>query len=221
MNTPRLVFFSDVDNTLLDNDQIQNDLRAQLRLRLGDAACDRYWQIFEKTRDALGYADYLGSLQQLREQGENDLALLQLSTFMLDYPFPQRLYAKVPEVLQHLRQWGDTVILSDGDVVFQPHKIQGAGLWRAVEGRVLIYIHKEQMLERVERAYPALHYVMIDDKLRVLTAMKQQWGARLTTIFVRQGHYGLDDQANASYPAADVSVERIGDLLDYQPPSQK
>jgi FMN phosphatase YigB (HAD superfamily) len=217
----QFVFLLDVDNTLLDNDGIQNELREQLRRTLGDEQCARYWEISEALRQELGYVDYLGSLQRLRQSGVNDLELLRLSTFLLDYPFRHCLYEGVFEMLRHLHQWGPTVILSDGDVVFQPHKIQRSGLWQAVDGRVLVYIHKEQMLAQVEEAYPALHYVMIDDKLRVLDGMKQIWRERLTTIFVRQGHYGLDDLANAAFPAADLSLDRIGRLIDYQPPFRK
>ena len=218
MTTPEAtVFLIDVDNTLLDNDHIQRDLREQLLQTVGTAECDRYWEIIETLREELGYVDYLGSLQHLRKAGVNDLQLLQLSTFLIDYPFSQRVYDGVHEALRQMRQWGPTVILSDGDVVFQPRKIHHSGLWQAVEGRVLIYVHKEQMLEQVAQAYPAHHYVMIDDKLRILAAMKQSWGDRLTTVFVRQGHYALDDHANAAYPAADLSFDRIGQLIDYQP----
>jgi FMN phosphatase YigB (HAD superfamily) len=219
MSAPeQVVFLIDVDNTLLDNDRIQDDLRAQLQRTLGAAQCDRYWEILEALRDELGYVDYLGSLQRLRQSGINDLQLLQISTFLLDYPFAERVYEGVREALQHVRRWGCVVILSDGDVVFQPRKIHRSGLWQAVDGHVLIYIHKEQMLQQVAQAYPALHYVMIDDKLRILSAMKEVWRDRLTTIFLRQGHYGQDDRANAAYPAADLSFDRIGQLIDYQPP---
>jgi len=214
------VFLIDIDNTLIDNDRIQDDLRTQLQSTLDAAECTRYWEIFETLREQLGYADYLGSLQHLRRSGVNDQPLLQLSTFLLDYPFAERVYKGAAKALGHLRQWGQTVILSDGDVVLQPRKIQRSGLWQAVEGRVLIYIHKEHMLEQVVRAYPAHHYVMIEDKLRILSAMKAIWGDRLTTIFVRQGHYGLDHQANAKYAPADLSFERIEQLIDYSPLSR-
>lgn len=208
------VFLIDVDNTLLDNDHIQSDLRAQLQHTVGAAECDRYWEIIETLREELGYVDYLGSLQRLRKAGVNDLQLLQLSTFLIDYSFSKRVYEGVHEALRHLRQWGPTVILSDGDVVFQPRKVERSGLFDTVSGRVLIYIHKENELDDVERRFPADHYVLIDDKIRILTAVKKIWGARLTTVFPRQGHYALAPEV-AGYPAPDLALERIGDLCDY------
>ncbi len=213
-----LVFLLDVDNTLLDNDQVIADLRAHLEREFGLASANRYWAIFEALRSELGYADYLGALQRYRvdvESGQgDDPRLLQMSTYLIDYPFAQRLYPRAREVIARLNSFGRTVILSDGDVVFQPRKVQRSGLWEAVSGRVLIYIHKEQMLDAVQRHYPARHYVMVDDKLRILTAMKQVMLDRLTTVFPRQGHYALDPAVVAAYPAADLSIELIGDLLN-------
>jgi len=214
----RLVFLIDVDNTLLDNDRVQHDLRMELRHRLGADECELYWAHFEALRTELGYADYLGSLQRMRQSGVNEQQLQDISAFLLAYPFADRVYDGARAALQHLRRWGRNVILSDGDIVFQPHKIRTSRLHHDVDGRVLIYIHKEQMLDHIEQIYPAQHYVMIDDKLRILSAMKQIWGDRLTTIFVRQGHYGLDHKANAAYPPADISLEHIGELIEYQPP---
>jgi FMN phosphatase YigB (HAD superfamily) len=214
----RVVFLFDVDNTLLDNDRVHDDLRNHLEREFGAASRDRYWAIFEALRAELGYADYLGALQRYRceEVGGamNDPRLLLMSSFLVDYPFADRLYPGALEAIAHLRTWGLTVILSDGDVVFQPRKVQRSGLWDAVEGRVLIYIHKEQMLDDLEQRYPARHYVMVDDKLRILAAMKKTWQDRLTTIFPRQGHYALDPANIAAYPPADVTIERIGDLVD-------
>ncbi len=213
-----LVFLIDVDNTLLDNDRVIADLRCHLEREFGTASAARYWAIFEGLRSELGYADYLGALQRYRldaELGEGtDLRLLQMSAFLIDYPFADRLYPRALEVIERLNSFGRTVILSDGDVVFQPRKVRRSGLWDAVSGRVLIYIHKEQMLGAVQRHHPARHYVMVDDKLRILAAMKQVMRDRLTTVFPRQGHYALDPAAIAAYPAADLSIERIGDLLD-------
>jgi FMN phosphatase YigB (HAD superfamily) len=218
-----VVFLLDVDNTLLDNDCVQDDLRDHLEREFGRASRDRYWDIFEQLRSELGYADYLGALQRYRAQleglGSHDPRLLLMSSFLVDYPFAQRLYPHALEVIAHLGNFGQTVILSDGDVVFQPRKVQRSGLWHAVGGRVLIYIHKESVLDDVQRRFPAAHYVMIDDKLRILAAMKQVLRERLTTVFPRQGHYALDPQNIAAYPSADLSVERIGDLLQYQFPS--
>ena len=213
-----VVFLLDVDNTLLDNDRIIADLRLHLEREFGAANAGRYWTIFEKLRSELGYADYLGALQRYRSDAEfersDDLRLLQMSTFLVDYPFAERLYPRALDVIRRLGVYGRKVILSDGDVVFQPRKIQRSGLWDSVSGRVLIYIHKEQMLESVQLQYPARHYVMVDDKLRILAAMKNVMQDRLTTVFPRQGHYALDPANVAAYPAADLSVERIGDLAD-------
>jgi len=209
-----VVFLLDCDNTLLDNDRVRDDLRAHLTSEFGAESRDRYWKIFEALRDELGYADYLGALQRYREGAMNDPRLLLMSGYLVDYPFADRLYPQALAAIRHLDRWGSTVILSDGDWVFQPRKIQRSGLWDAVEGRVLIYIHKERMLDDVERRYPAHRYVMVDDKLRVLAAMKKTWRGRLTTVFPRQGHYALDPAIVSTCPPADLTIERIGDLLD-------
>jgi FMN phosphatase YigB (HAD superfamily) len=210
-----VVFLIDVDNTLLDNDRVEDDLKNHLEREFGVESRDRYWTIFEELRAELGYADYLGALQRYRLEDLCDPRLLMMSSFLVDYPFANRLYPGSLDALEYVRIWGETVILSDGDVVFQPRKVQRSGLWEAVEGRVLIYVHKEQMLEDVEYRYPAHHYVMVDDKLRILTAMKKIWGSRLTTVFPRQGHYALDPNSVATYPPADIAIERIGDLVNY------
>lgn len=217
--TADIVFLLDVDNTLLDNDRVLEYLRAHLTQEFGAANADRYWAVFEALRAELGYADYLGALRRYRLGAMNDPSLLQMSVYLVDYPFADRLYPCALAVIGHLRRWGPTVILSDGDVVFQPRKVQRSGLWDAVEGRVLIYVHKEQMLADVEQRYPAHHYFMVDDKLRILDSMKKIMQGRLTTIFPRQGHYALDPHELAAYPAADVTVKRIGDLLDYEFPA--
>jgi len=209
------VVLLDCDNTLLDNDLVQGDLRAHLAREFGVESRDRYWAILEQLRAEVGYVDYLGALQRYRLEAVSDPRLLLMSSFLVDYPFASRLYPGALDAIRHLRTWGLTVILSDGDVVFQPRKIQRSGLWAAVEGRVLIYIHKEQMLDAVAERYPARHYVMVDDKLRILAAMKQAWKDRVTTIFPRQGHYALDPNNIIAYPAADLTVERIGDLVNY------
>jgi len=206
------VFLFDCDNTLLDNDRVQHDLRAYLENQFSVEVRDRYWQILEQLRSELGYVDYLGALQRFRLEAPTDTRLLQISTYLVDYPFSARLYPGALEVLARCGKLGSTVILSDGDVVFQPRKIQRSGLWDAVEGRVLIYIHKEQMLDDMQQRYPAHHYVMVDDKLRILTAMKNIMCERLTTIFPRQGHYALDTNSIAAYPPADLTVDCIGDL---------
>jgi FMN phosphatase YigB (HAD superfamily) len=203
MTSPQdVVFLLDVDNTLLDNDRVIADLRGHLEREFGTASAARYWAIFEELRSELGYAD-LGALQRYRLDAElgqgSDLRLLQMSAFLIDYPFADRLYPRALEVIERLSSFGPTVILSDGDVVFQPHKVRRSGLWSAVPGRVLIYIHKEQMLDSMQRHHPARHYVMVDDKLRILAAMKVAMQSGLTTVFPRQGHYALDPEVVAAY----------------------
>lgn len=217
MKAPEIVFLCDVDNTLLDNDAVRKDLHEHLGSEFGVQARDRYWALFEELRVELGYADYLGALQRYRCEAMTEPRLLLMSSFLVDYPFAERLYPGALAVLEHLRAYGRTVILSDGDVVFQPRKIQRSGIWDAVEGRVLIYIHKEQMLDDVERRYPARRYVIVDDKLRILAAMKASWRKRVTTVFPRQGHYALDPINVATYPDPDVTLECIGDLANYDP----
>lgn len=207
-----IVFLFDVDNTLLDNDAVQADLKAHLAENYGAAARDRYWQILEELRSALGYVDYLGALERYRVEALHRPEILRMSSWLVDYPFAERLYPGAFEAITQGRRFGPPVILSDGDAVFQPRKVERSGLWGVVEDRVLIYIHKEEELADVERFYPARHYVLIDDKLRILAAVKSIWGARVTTVFVRQGHYAHDEQALARYPSADVTLERIGDF---------
>jgi FMN phosphatase YigB (HAD superfamily) len=206
------VFLFDVDNTLLDNDAVTDDLKQHLLDNFGEGPARRYWELFEQLRSELGYADYLGALQRYRIENPRDTGLLRASLYLLHYPFANRVYPGALDAVRHAEQRGRVAILSDGDVVFQPRKVERSGLWGAVEGNVLIYIHKEEMLEDVERRFPAERYVMVDDKIRILTAMKSSWGARLTTVFVRQGHYALDAELVAQYPPADITIERIGDL---------
>jgi FMN phosphatase YigB (HAD superfamily) len=214
-SSDEIVFLLDVDNTLLDNDRVTADLRRYIERECGVVSSERYFAIFEQLRVELGYADYLGALQRYRLESMGDPRLLKMSEFLVDYPFANRLYPGSLDAVEHLGAYGVTVILSDGDVVFQPRKVQRSGLWEAVEGRVLIYIHKEQMLADVEARYPARHYVMVDDKLRILAAMKAIWGERLTTVWPRQGHYALDPKAVEMYPPPDITLERIGDLVNY------
>jgi FMN phosphatase YigB (HAD superfamily) len=206
------VFLLDVDNTLLDNDSVTADLKKHLVDTFGDARARRYWELFEQLRNELGYADYLGALQRYRIENPRDTGLLEASLFLLHYPFANRVYPGALDAINLLERRGRVAILSDGDVVFQPRKIERSGIWGAVEGNVLIYIHKEQMLDDVEQRYPAERYVMVDDKIRILTAMKKIWRERLTTVFVRQGHYALDAEGVAKYPPADITIENIGDL---------
>jgi FMN phosphatase YigB (HAD superfamily) len=218
MAADQIVFLFDVDNTLLDNDRVTDDLKRYLDREVGPERAQRYWAIFEQIRQEIGYADYLGALQRYRVEQPRDPRLLTVSHFMTNYPFANRLYPNSLDAIAHVKQWGAPVILSDGDVVFQPRKVERSGLFEAMEGRVLIYVHKEQELEDVEQKFPATHYVLIDDKLRILDAVKKAWGARVTTVFPRQGHYAHDPQILAGYPPADISIERIGDLLNYDLP---
>jgi FMN phosphatase YigB (HAD superfamily) len=213
-NGDRPVFLLDVDNTLLDNDRIEQDLRDHLKRYLGLDACERYWSILEELRRELGYSDFLGALQRYRLERLHDPRLLLMSSFLVDYPFADRLYPQALDVIARLDTIGAVVILSDGDAVFQPRKVERSGLWAAVKGRVLIYIHKEQMLDDVEHLYPAEHYVFADDKIRLLTTVKQIWGNRVTTVFTRQGHYAHDAAILNAYPAADKTVAHVGDLVN-------
>jgi len=208
-----LALLFDVDNTLLDNDRVQQDLRDEIEARFGSQARDRYWNILEALREELGYVDYLGALERYRLERLHDPRVLALSGWLVDYPFAERLYPAALDVLRHARGAARTVILSDGDAVFQPRKVMRSGLWAAVDGQVLIYVHKEQMLADVERLFPARRYVMVDDKLRILSAIKAVWRERVTTVFARQGHYANNADTTARYPAADVSIRRIEELL--------
>jgi len=211
-NPADIAFLVDVDNTLLDNDAVIADLRRHLNDRFGPDCERRYWEIFEELRAQLGYADYLGALQRYRLEHPREPRVLEIALYLLQYPFADRVYPGALDAVARLSARGPVVVLSDGDVVFQPRKVERSGLWAAVEGRVLIYIHKEEMLDDVELRYPARRYVMVDDKVRILAAMKASWGDRLTSVFVRQGHYAHDLTHLAGYPAADVTIERIGDL---------
>ncbi|MCS6297610.1 MAG: HAD family hydrolase [Nitrospira sp.] len=213
MADPTVVVLFDVDNTLMDNDRITADLTRHLDEEIGTRGERQYWAIFEELRDKLGYVDYLGALQRYRQEYPRDPHLLTLSRFLLNYPFADRLFPNALDVIRHISQWAQAVILSDGDVVFQPRKVDRSGLFEAVEGHVLIYIHKERELDDVEQRYPADHYVLIDDKLRILTAVKACWGSRVTTVFPRQGHYAHDPEVLRTFPAADLTVDRIGELL--------
>jgi hypothetical protein len=214
-DTPNVVFLFDVDNTLIDNDRVQAHLKEHLEQTYGPATRDRYWEILEELRNELGYVDYLGALERYRIEAMHRPEVLRMSSWLVDYPFADRLYPGALEAVKHVQQWGSPVILSDGDAVFQPRKVERSGLWNAFDSRILIYIHKEQELDDVERLYPASHYVLIDDKLRILSAVKEIWGDRVTTVFPKQGHYAFDPEVLAEYPPADIELARIGDLLTY------
>jgi FMN phosphatase YigB (HAD superfamily) len=215
MPNTNTVFLFDVDNTLLDNDHVTADLKRHLETHVGAERSRLYWQRFEEIRAELGYADYLGALQRYRLDHQHDPHLLAVSYFLMRYPFANRLFPNSLDAVEHVGQFGQPVILSDGDVVFQPHKVYRSGLFEKFDGNVLIYVHKEQELADVEQRYPADRYVIVDDKLRILDAIKKIWGSRVTTVFVRQGHYAHDPDILSKYPPADINLERIGDLLKY------
>jgi hypothetical protein len=215
MSTPDIVFLFDIDNTLVDNDHVQADLKNHLATTYGPEARDRYWEILEQLRTELGYVDYLGALERYRLEALHRPEILRMSNWMIDYPFADRVYPGAMDAVRHVRQWGLPVVLSDGDAVFQPRKVERSGIWKEFEGRVLIYIHKEEELDDVERLYPARHYVLIDDKLRILTVAKKVWGDRVTTIFPKQGHYALDPAVLKQFPPADVELAAIGDLVKF------
>ena len=213
----KIVFLVDVDDTLLANDRIQEDLQQHIERQFGRKNRDRFWAIQEQLFDELGYRDYLGALQRFRVEHPYEPHLITAANYLVDYPFANRLYPGALDVLEKFRGWGQTVILTDGDVVFQPRKVERSGIFEAVDGHVLIYVHKEEALADVERRYPAEHYVLVDDKLRILAAIRKAWGNRVTTVFPRQGKFANDPKIVATYPgAADVTVERIGDLLGYE-----
>jgi FMN phosphatase YigB (HAD superfamily) len=214
-STAPIVFFFDVDNTLLDNDRVAADLKRYLITKVGESSAGRYWEIFEQLRTELGYADYLGALQRYRIERPREPKLLAVSHFMINYPFANRLFPESIDVVEYVQGFGRAVILSDGDVVFQPRKVDRSGLYEIFEGHVLIYIHKELELDDAEAKYPAQHYVVVDDKVRILAAIKKYWGSRVTTVFPRQGHYALDAEQVAKYPKPDITIEKIGELQNY------
>ena len=215
MPDSKIVFLFDVDNTLLDHDRVTADLKRHLDENIGPERSRRYWQLFEEIRSELGYADYLGALQRYRLEYLHEPNLLAVSYFLMRYPFANRLFPNSIDAVEHVAQWGRVVILTDGDVVFQPHKVYRSGLYEVFDGNVLIYVHKERELADVEQRYPADHYVLVDDKLRILHAVKQSWQSRVTTVFVKQGHYARDPKSLAQYPPADINLDRIGELLNH------
>ena len=215
----KVVILFDVDNTLLDNDHVVSDLMHYLEREIGYERQQRYWGYFEQLRTELGYADYLGALQQYRIEYPRDTRILTVSHYLIDYPFANRLFPNSLDVIEHAQRLGEAVIVSDGDVVFQPLKIRCSGLMDSFDSRVLIYIHKEQELDDIAQHYPADHYVFVDDKVRILAAVKQAWNSRVTTVFPRQGHYAMDEKEVAKYPAPDLSIEHIAMLLDYELPA--
>lgn len=212
MPTTSIVFLLDVDNTLLDNDRFAADLRARLTESFGQEECHRYWSLYEQLRDTVGYADYLGALQHFRRENDDRPGLLAMSSWLVDYPFEKLVFPQALSTIEQLNALGKAVILSDGDIVFQPRKVEHSGIYQAIHGEVLIFVHKERALDAMQARYPASHYVMVDDKPNLLAAMKRQLGDRLTTVFVRQGHYAEQADMAAIQPAPDYTISRIGDL---------
>jgi len=217
MPNTKTVFLFDVDNTLLDNDRVTEDLRRHLESQVGPERAQRYWDIFETLRSELGYADYLGALQRYRMEDAHDPNLFAVSYFLIRYPFANRLFPGSIDAVEHAQRFGTAVILTDGDVVFQPHKVYRSGLYEVFNGKVLIYVHKEQELEHIAELYPADRYVVVDDKLRILSSIKAAWKSHVTTVFVRQGHYALDPTVSTKYPAPDITLDRIGDFVGWGP----
>lgn len=215
VNDGGTIFLLDVDNTLLDNDRFATDLGERLEQAFGPPERARYWSIFGRLREQLGLADYLGTLQAFRTGLDDHPELLAMSEFLLEYPFAARLFPGSLEAVAHLSEVGRPVVLSDGDIVFQPRKIQRSGIWDAVDGRVMIYLHKERVLDHMQERFPANHYVMVDDKPSLLAAMKSVLKSKLTTVFVRQGHYALAPEADSVAPAPDMTIEAIGDLIHH------
>ena len=207
------VFLFDVDNTLLDNDRVKSDLKEKVLQDFGQEACNRFWAIYEEQRKKHIYADFIGTLERFRLEHLHDPKALRLSLWMMHYPFADRLFPDALAVVRHVSQWGLPVVLTDGDGVFQPYKLERSGLWNAFDGRVLGYVQKDQELEAIAQAFPARHYILVDDKLKLLNAVKGIWGNRVTTIFVKQGHYANDPNVLASEPVADVSVDRVAELM--------
>jgi FMN phosphatase YigB (HAD superfamily) len=216
MSDSKIVCLFDVDNTLLNHDRVSADLRRHLESTVGPERAQHYWKLFEDIRSEIGYADYLGALQRYRMEHPRDEHLLEVSYYLIRYPFANRLFPGSIDAIEHAQQWGPAVVLSDGDVVFQPHKISRAGLYEAFKGQVLIYVHKETELEDVEARYPADHYVVVDDKLRILTAIKKHWRDKVTTVFVKQGHYAQDPKALVTHGPADVHLERIAQFSEWE-----
>ena len=216
MTPNSIVFLVDVDDPLLDNDRIQNDLRNNLEREFGQGNRDRYWVMQEEMSQEAGCRDYLRALQRYRSENPTDVRILSMSSFLADYPFANRLYPGALDVLERFRSWDQTVILSDGDLVFQPRRVERSGISEVVEGHVFIYVHKQEALEDVWKRYPARHYVLVDDKLRILTAVKKGWGDGVTAVFPRQGKFAHDRAVIAANPTSDVTVARASDLLGFE-----
>ncbi len=214
---PTLVFLIDVDNTLIDNDAVKKDLDEHITVELGPALAARFWEIYEQARKERETVDIPLALSRLRTQTSladmDEQTYLHVHSIFDNYPFFERLYPGTLETLHYLRTLGLTVIVSDGDRFFQAEKIFASNLAEAVEGRVLIYIHKQQHLDEIVRQYPADHYVMIDDKPEILADTKELWGKRVTTAFVQQGKYAAEQKPPNFAP--DISVLHIADLRNY------
>ena len=214
---PTLTFWLDVDNTLIANDDVKSDLDAHLQVELGPTLTARYWDIYEQARHESGVVNIPLALSRLREQtplsAMDEQTYLHVHSLFDNYPFFNALYPHVLETLQYLCTLGLTVIVSDGDPFFQPEKIFRSDLAEIVEGRVLIYIHKQEHLDEIMKKYPADHYVMIDDKPQILADGKSMLGNLLTTVFVKQGKYAAGEKPANFTP--DISVLHIADLRNY------
>ncbi len=209
---PRLVFLLDVDNTLLDNDALKAEIGSRIQMLVGVELARRFWVVYEQVRQQAEFVDYPATLDRFINQYGDASQPVQLRQIFESLPFASFLFPDVIETLRHLRSLGTVAILSDGDQVFQPLKIRKSGLEEAVGGNVLIYVHKERELQRVFAQYPADHYVMVDDKPRILSALEEECPSRFTTVFVLQGHYAREGEYE---PVPDIVVHHFADLAGF------
>jgi len=213
---PKLVFWLDVDNTLVANDDVKDDLDMHLQVEVGPQLAERFWALYEEVRKEESLVDIPLALDRFREQTSiaemDDLTYQHVRSIFNNYPFPKALYPYALETVQHLNTLGTTVIVSDGDPIFQSEKILSSNLAEAVEGRVLLYIHKQEHIQETMKAYPGDHYVAVDDKPDILLDTKNLLGDRVTIVFVRQGKYAKQLPEHFS---ADITVDHIGDLRTY------
>lgn len=210
---PKLVFWIDVDNTLIDNDRIKEVQTEALLAEVGPDLCKRFWDIYEEVREQQGVVNIPDTLVLLRERTSLDemdeLTFQHVCSIFDNFPFQQFLFAHVLETLQYLNSIGMPVIVSDGDKNYQAEKIYNSGIAQAVDGRVLLFIHKQEQLDEIEQVYPADHWAIIDDKPQILGDVKRLKGGSITTVFVKQGKY-----AQASFPESfvpDITLAQIGD----------
>ena len=211
----KLVFLIDLDNTILDNDGVKQDIEAKMLEILGERLAERFWHYYEAVRKDLDYIDFFETMMRLRDENPTDAAVVDEATgTLMDWDFCPRLYPRAIETVLHLKSLGLPLVLSDGDPVFQPMKIHQCGVTQAVDGRVLIFVHKERFLPAVQARFRAERYVLIDDKPGILMRSKAALGDRLTTVHVLQGKYATDPKLAVDY-TPDIVVPNFSDLLTY------